>query len=610
MTVSTTSSEITVSGNGATTVFNFPFVGVAASNISVIYTNSSGLQTTLTASQYSLSLNAPAAGQIWGLGGSVTYPISGSPIAAGTKLTIRRDLPLTQSTSLSNQGASYPQVTESAIDTLQMQIQQLANRGSRYLGTWVSGFSYTAGDIVQDGTNGSNTLNYYICTNGNVAGTWTSDLASGYWTLVFNVGALNSASATAVAAANSASTSASSAAGSATTATTQAGIASTKATSASTSEANAATSAANAHDSEINAAASAAAAQTWNPALYQDIASRGILSGLRNKLINGAAIFIQRGSATIAAGASAYVFDRWYVANGTDQSVTVSQHDLGLGSDFGLGARYVMRHAFASAPTSGTLRIEQRIEHVDSIQPGGCTFTSWMSGPSGSETLAAEIVQNFGTGGSPSAAVTTAMTFASAGEIYGASPTTIYDAVTNRRCWTATVPSLSGKLLGTGNNDYLAAAIIMTPRQAGNYDVTWSSFVAGDASQEIDPSSFRHRQQELDLCRWFYLKSYEVDIVPGTNTTTGAWTSISKNVTDFYDYGRVDFGAVMRGVPDIQTYSYLGTVGVLGNASMSANQGNADISLKSSRGFRLSCANSAMTSDNAFYQHYVADKEL
>mgnify|MGYP000884905191 CR=1 FL=1 len=129
MTVSTTTTVITYSGNGATTVFSFPFIGVAASDISVSYTDSAGTVTVLNPTQYTLVLNPAAPGSLWGIGGSVTYPNTGSPpvpIAAGTFLSIQRTLPLTQTISISNQGAFYPQAVEQALDKLEMQIQQIA----------------------------------------------------------------------------------------------------------------------------------------------------------------------------------------------------------------------------------------------------------------------------------------------------------------------------------------------------------------------------------------------------------------------------------------------------------------------------------------------------
>ena len=59
-------------------------------------------------------------------GGNITYPISGNPLPTGWSLTIQRIVPYQQNTSLTNQGAFYPQVVEACLDNLTMQTQQLA----------------------------------------------------------------------------------------------------------------------------------------------------------------------------------------------------------------------------------------------------------------------------------------------------------------------------------------------------------------------------------------------------------------------------------------------------------------------------------------------------
>lgn len=184
LTVSTTQSSIIVAGSGNQTVFQFPFIGVSASDIEVIFTDTSDIQTTLPSYTYSVNLNAPVTGQIWGNGGSVTYPLTGSPIANGTTLTISRILPLTQEAEISNQGNQYPIVTEQALDTLCMEIQQVSARTGQQRGTWVSGATYNFGDVVQDGINGLNSKNYYMCAIANVSTTWTADVANGDWSLV------------------------------------------------------------------------------------------------------------------------------------------------------------------------------------------------------------------------------------------------------------------------------------------------------------------------------------------------------------------------------------------------------------------------------------------
>lgn len=128
MTINTTSSVITYSGNGSTTVWSFPFVADQASDLEVIYTDSSGNITTLNPSVYSVTINSVPTGGLWGIGGSVTYPLSGSPIASATTITINRIVPYTQDISINNQGAFYPAAVEQGLDVLELQIQQLETK--------------------------------------------------------------------------------------------------------------------------------------------------------------------------------------------------------------------------------------------------------------------------------------------------------------------------------------------------------------------------------------------------------------------------------------------------------------------------------------------------
>src|SRR4051812_35454313 len=99
MTISTTTSTVTYVGNGATTVFTYPFVPDSANDVVVTYTNLLGVSRVLDPSEYTLLINATPPGGLWGIGGSVTYPITGSPatpIVVGTYLTISRAVPYTQ----------------------------------------------------------------------------------------------------------------------------------------------------------------------------------------------------------------------------------------------------------------------------------------------------------------------------------------------------------------------------------------------------------------------------------------------------------------------------------------------------------------------------------
>ena len=100
-----------------------------ADHLAVIFTDGEGIETVLSASVYSVDGIGDSAG------GSVTYPLLGGPIAApiptGTKLTLLRTVPYTQTTVLSNQGGYYPEVVERRFDQIYMALQQLEERLSR-----------------------------------------------------------------------------------------------------------------------------------------------------------------------------------------------------------------------------------------------------------------------------------------------------------------------------------------------------------------------------------------------------------------------------------------------------------------------------------------------
>jgi hypothetical protein len=129
-TINNSINKITIAGNGAQTSFGFSFIGVTASDISVTFTSAAGIATVLAQgsgpTQYQLTLNPASPGQLWGVGGTVVYNPSGTPIPSGSTLTILRTVPLQQTVSLNNQGAFFPSAVEMGLDLLDMQIQQLA----------------------------------------------------------------------------------------------------------------------------------------------------------------------------------------------------------------------------------------------------------------------------------------------------------------------------------------------------------------------------------------------------------------------------------------------------------------------------------------------------
>lgn len=382
---------MTVQGNGSNTLFDFPFTIPDATYVSVLYTDTDGTQTLLTTSQYTVALNAPAEGQLWSVGGTVTYPVSGSAIANGTSLTIFRNLPLLQDVTIRNQGNFYPEVTEEALDLQCMETQQVSARTGRILGDWATGVDYLFSDIVQDGINGNDTQNFYTCIQGNTSNVWQDDLEAGYWSLSLNIQQVSTYADDAAASAAAAATSASNASSSATSASTSAAnaltsanTASASASSATNSASSATTSAATATTQAGNASTSASSASSSASAASASATTASTAATNASNSASAAATSAGAG-ATSAAAAAASASQ----AVGTLLGTSTTSNSVGLGAktfttqaDLALGAGGFVTIASTVTPANylhgqvtsytGTTLI------VDSLDVGGTgTFTDW-----------------------------------------------------------------------------------------------------------------------------------------------------------------------------------------------------------------------------------------
>jgi hypothetical protein len=119
MTISNTLSSVGAYGNGYATQFWFSFDIPDASCLVVQLTDLSGITTTIPASGYTLTIYGV------GQGGSIIFP---SPPASGYMVTISRNLPMVQLSSISNQGGFFPETIEAALDYLTMLMQQISRQ--------------------------------------------------------------------------------------------------------------------------------------------------------------------------------------------------------------------------------------------------------------------------------------------------------------------------------------------------------------------------------------------------------------------------------------------------------------------------------------------------
>ena len=130
MTISSPTRFITNPGNGSATVFTFPFKVFATSELVVnLQDDLTGVQTLqVLGTDYTAVLSAAPNSNP---GGSITFILTAP--AVGKTVIITSDIALEQPTNLSNQGGFYPDVINNSLDRATIQIQQVANLGSRAL---------------------------------------------------------------------------------------------------------------------------------------------------------------------------------------------------------------------------------------------------------------------------------------------------------------------------------------------------------------------------------------------------------------------------------------------------------------------------------------------
>jgi hypothetical protein len=250
-----------VTCDGVQTVFTFTFKVFKAEHLVLEVTETA----TGTVTKYTSGFSVVGLGV--DNGGTLTYPTSGSPIAAGHTAVVRRVVPYTQDYDLSSQGRFNSEQYEEALDLLAMQLRQLADLSENFESTIAAinaaqvATAASATAAASSETNAGNSA-----TAAAASATTAANSASAASTSETNAGTSETnAGNSATAAANSASaanTSASGASTSATAAANSAFAASTSETNASTSETNAANSASAAATSASAAANSASAAAT------------------------------------------------------------------------------------------------------------------------------------------------------------------------------------------------------------------------------------------------------------------------------------------------------------------------------------------------------------
>jgi len=225
----------------------------------------------------------------------------------------------------------------------------------------------------------------------------------------------------------------------------------------------------------------------------------GPLAGFRNRIINGNFDIWQSGTSFTGNeyGADQWIHDRV----GTTHTATRQAFTLGQ-TDVPGEPEYFCRTVVSSVAGAGNYAIlAQKIEGVRTFAGQQVTISFWAKAD-GAKPIAVELYQSFGTGGSPSATVTA----------IGVTKTTLgtsWQKVTV----TATIPSISGKTIGSDRTDFLSLHIWFDAgsssnsrtdslgQQSGTFDIAQVQIEPGTVAT---PFERRPIGTELALCQRYY----------------------------------------------------------------------------------------------------------
>jgi len=262
----------------------------------------------------------------------------------------------------------------------------------------------------------------------------------------------------------------------------------------------------------------ATAIETLGDSVDESLWNSGYGQAGKNKIINGDFTINQRAFTTTTTN-GAYGFDRWTNALTTGGgTVTFSAQTFTLGAAPVAGYESTN---FYRCVTSGQVNTDaratfrQNIESVKTFAGQTITVSFYAKAATGTPNLNVEILQVFGSGGSPSAEVSTVGT---------------KQAITTswaRYSWTIAVPSISGKTIGTSGGDMLrlniwASAGSTRNAESGTLGIQNNTFDIWGVQAEYGSTATPFQtatgtlQGELDACMRYYYRSV-------TNGTASTW---------------------------------------------------------------------------------------
>lgn len=235
-------------------------------------------------------------------------------------------------------------------------------------------------------------------------------------------------------------------------------------------------------------------------------------SGFKNLIINPSFVFAQRGTSFTLAD-NTIILDRWVTfinggSGGTAAAGTVSQQSFtpGQGVVTGEPSNYFSIQNTSSGTSLGVDSYHlflQKIDNVRTLAGQTCSISFWAQSSISGKKISVNLSQVFGSGGSSNV------------NILGISFT--LTSTWQKFTTTFTVPSITGKTLGTGSylqiSFWLQAGSNFDSQTAASGGFAWGgtgttsfSNVQVELGSQATGFEYRNYQLELSLCQYFYQK--------------------------------------------------------------------------------------------------------
>jgi hypothetical protein len=241
----------------------------------------------------------------------------------------------------------------------------------------------------------------------------------------------------------------------------------------------------------------------------------------KNKIINGDFRINQRGFTSTTTD-SAFGFDRWFSPTNGGSTYSAQTFTPGTAPVTGYnGVNFARLVTTGQTGLTAYSILTQKIEDIRTIADQTVTISFWAKAATGTPKIAVEFFNYFGSGGSPS---TSTQTYAGQ---------TTLSTSWARYAVTVTLPSLSGKTLGTNNDSslnlqlWVSAGTDFNSRtgslgiQSNTFDI-WGVQVEAGSNVTAFQTATGNPASELAACQRYFNR-----LVDGTIQAVGTLQAIS-----------------------------------------------------------------------------------